>query len=70
MKITRTSMFSGKANTFDLPVTKAQLQAWQAGGMVQDVFPNLSPEQREFLISGATPDEWKQMFRDEDEEAA
>jgi len=29
---------------------------------VQDVFPMLDKEMREFLITGTTPAEWKEMF--------
>ena len=32
--------------------------------MVQDAFPNMNKEDREFLLSGITPTEWNQMFRD------
>ena len=32
--------------------------------MVQDAFPNMGKEDREFLISGITPTEWNQMFRE------
>lgn len=31
---------------------------WQAGAYVQTAFPDLSPDQREILISGAHPDCW------------
>lgn len=60
MLVTRESMFTGVKRTVNLPVTREQLFAWRDGGLVQDVFPNLSVDQREFLISGTTPDEWKQ----------
>jgi len=32
--------------------------------MVQDAFPNMDKDDREFLISGITPTEWNQMFRE------
>ena len=34
------------------------------GKLVQDAFPNMDKEDREFLLSGITPTEWNQMFRD------
>lgn len=40
---------------------------WQAGAYIQDVLWCLSPEQRQFLISGTTPDEWDVLFEDEEE---
>jgi hypothetical protein len=62
MLITKTSVITGKENTMNLPITQEQLQQWQLGGLVQDVFPNLDVNQREFLISGSTPEEWEETF--------
>jgi hypothetical protein len=30
--------------------------------LIQDIVPNLSKEEREFLITGITPEEWNKMF--------
>lgn len=37
------------------------------GAFVQDAFPMLSADYREFLISGITPEEWEKMFGGGDE---
>jgi hypothetical protein len=37
-------------------------EAYQQGKLVQEAFPFLSPDQREFLISGLTPEEWAEIF--------
>jgi len=66
MKITRTSNYSGVTRTLDLPVTQEQIDAWEAGTLIQNVMPTLSPDDREFLKTGITPDEWDQMFPPED----
>lgn len=59
MLITRTSPFSGKTTTMDLPVTEEQVARYvEAGVPVQDAFPNLTPDQREFILTGITKDEW------------
>ena len=65
MQITRTSMFSGKANTLDLDVTAEQIAAWQGGVLIQDAMPQLSAGEREFLKTGVTPQEWDEMFGEE-----
>ena len=39
-----------------ISVTNAQLEARGAGGMVHEVFPNLSAGQRELLVSGTCGD--------------
>jgi hypothetical protein len=36
------------------------------GAKVQDAFPELSREVREFLISGTSPEGWKQLFEEPD----
>lgn len=41
------------------------LKAYVEGAMIQDAFPFLDAGEREFLMSGITPDEWDRMFGDE-----
>ncbi len=62
MNITRTSPLTGKTVTLDLPVTAQQLERWHRGEMIQDVFPQLTPSQREFIISGLAPGEFEELF--------
>ena len=62
MNITRTSPFTGKVNTLDLPVTQAQLDKWEQGARIQDVFPTLTAGQREFILTGITEKEWSEVF--------
>lgn len=40
--------------------------AYQAGKVMQDAFPFLSADEREFLMSGFTPFEWREIFGDEE----
>ncbi len=70
MKITRTSTYSGIQRTIDLNVTQEQIDAWENGALIQNVMPHLSADDREFLKTGITPEEWDEMWPDEDEEAA
>jgi len=62
MKITRTSRLTGKTSVMDLDITQAQLDAWVDGELVQNAMPELSAEEREFLMTGITPDEWDSVF--------
>lgn len=64
MQVTRTSMFTGKVHTMDLPITQEQIDRWQGGELVQNVFPDLTPDQREFLMTGVTAEEWAETFGD------
>ena len=65
MLIAKTSMISGKTNTMVLSITNAQLERWVGGELIQDVFPDLSVDQREFLMTGITPEEWDLTFGEE-----
>ena len=62
MMITKKSMFSGTAHTMFLPVTQKQLDRWEGGELIQNVFPFLSRAEREFIVTGVTPDEWDKEF--------
>jgi hypothetical protein len=61
MLITRTNPFTGKDNTRDLDVTEAQMIAYyEEGVLLQNAFPNLSADDREFIKTGI--DNWDEMF--------
>jgi len=62
MLITRTSPFSGITNSMEIAVTQAQLDAWESGTLIQDAMPNLSADEREFIKTGITAEEWDDMF--------
>ena len=62
MLITKQSMFSGKYHTLDLPITQAQLDDYKNGAKAQNAFPQLNADQREFLMTGITAEEWAETF--------
>jgi hypothetical protein len=70
LEVTRKSILSGKTNTMALDITQESLDIYDTiGGMlVQNVFPNLNKEEREFLINGVTPDEWNKYIGDFNDE--
>lgn len=59
MKITRISPYTGKENTREIPVTQEQLGLWRSGELIQDVMPELSVDDREFIMTGYTPEDWE-----------
>jgi hypothetical protein len=63
--IKRTSPFSGKEHVMDINVTEKQLMRWRAGEKIQDAMSNLTADEREFIMTGITPSEWKETFRDD-----
>ena len=59
MIVTRRSNITGVVHSADLPVTKDQMMRFERGdGYIQDIFKHLPPEQREFILTGVTPQEW------------
>jgi len=62
MLITRTSPFTRKVNTMDINVTEAQIAAWQNGKLIQHAMPNLTADEREFIMTGITPEDWANTF--------
>jgi len=68
MQVTRKSIFSGKERTREIPVTEEQYAKWQSGMLIQVAMPNLTPEDREFIITGLDEEEWNEMFGEDNEE--
>lgn len=66
MQISRTSEISGITRTRDINVTQAQLDAWVNGAFIQQVMPNLSEDDREFIMTGITQEEWDEAFQEEE----
>jgi len=58
-------MLTNKVHIREIDVTREQVENWQGGMLIQEAMPNLSIDDREFLMTGATADEWAAL---EDEE--
>ena len=66
LSVTKPSMLSGLENTMVLDITFEQYDAWRDGTLIQDAMPNLTPDEREFLITGITSEEWDKEYKEED----
>lgn len=68
--IDRKSPFTGKTHTMTLPISEEEywrcVTRWENGAYIQDAFPMLTPEQREFIKTGITPEEWDNLFGDKE----
>jgi len=62
MKITRVSSFTGIERSMEIPVTQEQLDRWAAGELIQNAMPELTADEREFIKTGVTPEEWENVF--------
>jgi hypothetical protein len=72
MIVTRRSCFTGKLNQMDIDMDpqafEAALREWEGGALIQEVFPDLSADEREFLMTGSTPAEWQEIFGSDDDD--
>ena len=59
MLIKSISLLTGNENTRDIPITIQQFLLLNDYKPVGNVCNNLSPEDREFLITGITQQEWE-----------
>ena len=65
MIVTMESKMTGKVNYMDIPVATERLNAFfneERKGLIQNIFPELNAAQREFLMTGSTPEEWDAVF--------
>jgi hypothetical protein len=62
VKVYRVSVLSGKLNSMVLPVAEEDydycVTRWHNGMLIQEAFPMLDRNQREFIKNGITPDEF------------
>jgi hypothetical protein len=73
MIITRKSPLTGITRSKEINVTEEQILAWEMGKLIQDAMPQLSADDREFVKTGITGEEWDQLFggtEDETEDLA
>jgi len=61
-------MISGVERTLDLPITEQQIAAWISGTLIQEAMPQLSAEEREFVLTGISSEEWDVEFGTDEED--
>ena len=60
-EVLRKSPLTGKTNWMTLDVTKEQVAEWNDSNrtrLIQDIFPNLTDVEREFIMTGYTAEDW------------
>lgn len=55
-------LFGTGFRTRTMKLKEEEIVAYRSGAHAQRAFPHLSAEDREFIISGIMPEEWKRMF--------
>lgn len=58
-------MYSGNVHTMELPIEEEEYQQgmkmYQEGFLLKSIFPLLSDDQREFMVTGMTREEWEEL---------
>jgi hypothetical protein len=62
MLITKVSDLTGITHTREINVTEDQIRIWQDGEYIQRAMSNLTAGEREFIMTGTTPEEWTAAF--------
>lgn len=67
MILTKTSKLTGKEHSMELPITEQELSDYyNSEELIQNFFPQLNADQREFIISGITAEEWEEAFGEDE----
>lgn len=71
MLITKKCMLTFEKNSLDIDITESQLfrvnNRHITGEYIQDIVPNLSASEREFLMTGILDETWDQHMSDPSE---
>ena len=66
IEVTRISPLTGNVNKMYLDITQEQVAEWNAPAqerrLIQDIFPNLNDDEREFIMTGYTPADWRKLY--------
>ena len=63
-EVIRVSPLTGITNTMYMDISDDQIEEWNdinRTRLIQDIFPNLTEEEREFIMTGYTVADWKEM---------
>lgn len=61
-----TGPYFDSAGSHTVTIKGPDLFKYRQGTHIQEAFPYLSDDDREFLMSGFSPEGWKKMFNDND----
>ena len=65
--VTKQKKCSVTGKQYRVSVSIVEFENWQRGDLIQSVWPDMEADDREFLISGFTPEEWEQLIGSDDE---
>ena len=63
--VKRDSPLTGKENEMVLDISDEQIVEWNSPDrkkLIQDIFPNLTDVEREFIMTGYTAQDWRTIY--------
>ena len=65
VEVIRKSPLTGNVNKMYLDISQEQVAEWNAPAkerrLIQDIFPNLNDDEREFIMTGYTVQDWRNL---------
>ena len=65
IEVVRKSPLTGNVNKMYLDITQELVKEWNAPAqewrLIQDIFPNLNDDEREFIMTGYTVQDWRNL---------
>jgi len=69
MQVIRKSPLTGELTSREIDVCQSQIDAWEVGMLIQDAMPDVSKDDREFIMTGSSSVDWDKMFGGWDDES-
>ena len=66
--ITKSGICTVTNKEYSVTCKMKDYEDWIAGKYIQDAMPYLTDDQRGFMITGFTPDEWNEIFSEDDDD--
>ena len=68
MIVSRKDPMTGRIRSVSMNITPEQMAAYESGTVIQLAAPNLTADEREFILTGLLPEEFDALMADDDQE--
>lgn len=68
MIVSRKDPMTGRIRSVSMNITPEQMAAYESGTVIQLAAPNLTADEREFILTGFLPEEFDALMADDDQE--
>lgn len=64
--VKRISPYDGKEYNINMDITQTQYTKWCNGELIQNAMPHLTPDEREFILTGLTAEQFNKLYGEEE----